>query len=222
MFDSIQRLLAAISLPFATLDAQEEEFSVAATKEQPEEEEQAERFSIGSYYTAFESPSSQQEVQLQLKEQGHEMSKAPQGGGGGLLITRGKVVIDSIGSGAGGMSDDERSFGYGQGLLNLGYILAQNRLFRIYPLLGVGGGGGGEANEAETDQQDELSEDAHPVEQIGFGMFNAGLGIDLTLRFWRLSLFAGLRVGVGIQVDQARAIVPKPFLRVITGASLHI
>jgi len=95
-------------------------------------------------------------------------------------------------------------------------------LFRIYPLLGVGGGGGGGDIEAETDKEGELSEGAYPAEQPGYGMFNAGLGMDLTLRFWRLSLFAGLRVGVGIQVGQASAIVPKPFLRVITGSNLHV
>ncbi len=218
MFDSIRRSVAAISLPFATVDVQEEELSVDTTTEQLEEEEQAERFSIGSYYTIFESPSAQEEIQFQLKGQEYE---SPQGGGGGLFITRGKVIIDGIGSGAGGMDDNERSYGHGQGSLNLGYVLAQNRLFRIYPLLGVGGGGGGGAAEAETDQEGELSEGAYPAEQFGFGMFKAGLGIDLTLRFWRLSLFGGLRVGVGIQVDQDKAIVPRPFLRVIMGSSLH-
>jgi hypothetical protein len=220
MFDAIRRSVSTISLPFATVDAQEEEFSLEIMEEQLEEEERAERFSIGSYYAPIELPSSREEMQLELAQQGYELSEPPQGGGGGLLVTRGKVVIDGSGAGAGGTDDNEKSYGYGHGSLNLGYIVARSRWFRIYPLLGVGGGGG--TIEVETDEGGESSQDATSAERPGFGWFNAGVGMDVMFRFWRLSFFAGLRVGAAIQLSQARGITPRPFLRVITGSSLHV
>jgi hypothetical protein len=157
-----------------------------------------------------------------LAQQGYELSEPPQGGGGGLLVTRGKVVIDASGAGAGGTDDNEKSYGYGHGNLNLGYIVARSRWFRIFPLLGVGGGGGGGALEVETGEGGESSQDAASVERPGFAWFNTGVGMDVMFRFWRLSFFAGLRVGVAIQLSQARGIAPRPFLRAITGSSLHV
>lgn len=220
MFSTVRKAVTLIGWPFATVETQVEEEAFPLVM--PEEGDRSERFSVGSYYAAFEMPGYREEMQAQLAERGYELTEPPQGGGGGLLVTRGKVVIDSSGAGAGGLDDNERSYGYGQGSLNLGYIVAQSRWFRIYPLLGVGGGGGGGAIEAETDEAGELSAAEQPAERPGYGMFNAGIGVDVTLRFWRLSLFAGLRVGVGVQVGQAKAIVPTPFLRVITGSSLHV
>jgi opacity protein-like surface antigen len=219
MFVHIGRLGEVVRLPFAVANAQEDESSITATDESLEGEEPAERFSIGGYHlTAL--PGTKAEMLLELRERGFELSEAPQGGGGGLLVTRGNIVVDANGAGAAGTDDNGKPFGFGQGSLNLGYIIAQNRWFRIYPLLGVGGAGAG-STQSESDTEGEAAQAESPQSRPGYGMFFAGLGLDVALKFGRMSPFAGVRVGVGLRAGPT-GVLPKPFLRFLSGTSVRV
>jgi hypothetical protein len=158
---------------------------------------------------------SQEKMVADLEAQGYRFSEAPKGGGGGLMITRGNVVIDTSGAGMSGVDEDQNSFGYGQGTLNLGYVVAQNRLFRLYPLFGIGGAGGGMAVQPQEDGADEAAD------RPGAFVISAGVGLDVSFRVWRMNLLSGLRAGLILEITQPLNLTVKPRLQVITGTGLR-
>lgn len=137
-------------------------------------------------------------------------------GGGGATFSRGRLVFDAGGGGFGNKPevDNDVTFGGGQGGVGVGLALIQNRLLRVYPLVGFGGMGGGVDN-ADGD-----------VPKGGWysAFFSTGLGIDLRLTLWRVGLLVGLRIGYrhdvmnaqfadGVAFEQPRG----PFIRFVIG-----
>lgn len=123
------------------------------------------------------------------------------GGGGGSLITRGNVVIESGGYGRGWSKKDEHSdigIGEGNGHASVGYILYQKALLRVFPLVGFFGSGQGVS----------MERDEKTILERGDGRFgvHVGLGVDFKLPLWRLRLLFGLRVGYRLMIGKATAV----------------
>lgn len=213
------RLKALAGLPFAAGD-------VAAFAPAPEPavspaapESKAARLpkrSFSGYATLFETPRLNLEPWLQ--EHGYATEKLPKNAGGALL-TFGRAVVDTGGMGVGG-----ESFGYGQGHLGLGYMLARTRFFRVYPLITVGGVGAG--GKSSTPQPGEAGDTA-PATGVGAAIFTVGLGVDFTLKLWRLGLVVGVRAGYQLAFGSSEGgdgqghLPPSgPFFRVIAGPGL--
>lgn len=143
------------------------------------------------------------------------------GGGGGALLTAGRLALEGSGSGSGGIHQAEgktASYGVGQGALDLGVMVVQKRFLRVYPLIGVGGMGGGVSVRS--------SEGEGASDSTGWGslLLRGGIGIDLVLRVWRVGVMIGLRVGyqsAAFHVQQGEGPeLPAPtgwFFRVVTG-----
>ncbi|GIV81274.1 MAG: hypothetical protein KatS3mg051_0628 [Anaerolineae bacterium] len=143
------------------------------------------------------------------------------GGGGGALLTAGRLALEGSGSGSGGVHETESgsaSYGMGQGALDLGVMLVQKRFLRIYTLAGVGGMGGGVALRPR--------EGKSTPDSTGWGslLLRGGIGIDLRLPLWHVGLMVGLRLGyqsAAFHVQQGEGPeLPAPtgwFFRVVTG-----
>ncbi len=205
----IRKTAAILGLPFTTEDTGQEVQKRPAGA------------SVSGYYAAVDTLMSQEKMLAKLDAQGYRFSEAPQGGGGGLMVTLGKAVIDSSGAGMSGVDDDQDPFGYGQGTLNLGYVVAQNRLFRLYPLVGIGGAGGGIAVKPQEDAEDDAAGAGEKPDRPGAFVVSAGVGLDVSVRVWRASLLGGLRVGLILEIAQPLNLTVKPRLQVITGTGLH-
>jgi hypothetical protein len=163
-----------------------------------------------------------------LLKHGEPPSAEMEGGGGGALISVGRLVIDGGGSGAGDTRESathEVSVGYGQGHISSGVILFENRFLRLYPLAGIGGVGGG-IDRTPTAGANGSGDST----EIGWGggALEIGLGLDLTLKLWRIGLTVGVRAGyqygiLGISRGSEEDFEPPtgPFVRVIFGPRLN-
>jgi len=163
----------------------------AATSPTPSPDRRQRTASLAGYAILRDTTLASSAVQSWLETE--RMPGAPplQGGGGGALITTGRLVIESSGSGSGSVRQTESgtsSLGMGQGAFDLGMILLQKRWLRVYPLVGVGGMGGGVAVRGDGERA---------PGSTGWGslLWRGGVGIDLTLRLWRVGVMVGLRLG---------------------------
>lgn len=137
-------------------------------------------------------------------------------GGGGATFSRGRLVFDAGGGGFGDKphGDSTLTFGGGHGNIGAGIALIQNRMLRVYPLVGIGGIGGGVEN---------------PGTDVPSGgwystFFTTGFGVDLRLMLWRVGVLLGVRIGYrhevmnaqfadGVAFEQPRG----PFIRFVIG-----
>ena len=144
------------------------------------------------YITAHDTALAAQAVRSWLAELAMPGVQKMRGGGGGALITTGRLVIDSSGYGGGSghlTPAGEMSYGVGQGALDLGTILFENRFLRITPLLGVGGMGGGATCATEAGANERCG-----TQWVAL-LLRGGVGIDLILRVWRVGVLIGFRFG---------------------------
>ena len=173
------------------------------------------------YVTVQDTTLATQAVQSWLAKMNMPGVQTMHGGGGGALVTAGRLVIDSSGYGGGnGLQTPagDVSYGVGQGAFDLGMIWFRNRWLRIYPLLGVGGMGGG----ASCQTQDAADERCGT--QWGAALLRGGVGLDVTLRVWRVGVLIGFRFGYQsaswhLQCGDGPEIgAPEgPFFRVVAG-----
>ncbi len=179
------------------------------------------QMTVTGYATVQDSTLMTDAMTTWLKEQGLPRVHAMPGGGGGAAITAGRLVIDGCGGGAGdveAIDGGELSYGGGYGAFDIGFIVAQNRFFRIYPLVGVGGMGGGASRDMTAE------DDSSTSSGWGAALFRGGIGIDFMLKVWRVGVLVGLRFGYqsgafhaqsgdGPEIDTPEG----PFFRIIVG-----
>ncbi|NLX10586.1 MAG: hypothetical protein GXY36_13095 [Chloroflexi bacterium] len=145
------------------------------------------------------------------------------GGGGGVLITDGKWITDGggAGSGAGEQSElREVGLGSGNGRFNVGYVLLHLGPLRVYPLAGIGGAGGGLG-------VNDLKEDSRFSAAWAALVLNAGIGLDLSLKVWRLRWSVGLQAGMNVNVFSVQRGLERefrppggPYFRLLVGPKL--
>jgi len=156
------------------------------------------------YYTLENARVDTADAEEKLSKAGYPPVGEWQGGGGGFMTVKDKLVIEGSGYGEGSQTavgDYETHAGQGHGGAAVGYILKETRLFRLYPLIGMGGGGGGIA-------VSDAAQRSKPAFEIGGGsaLLWAGIGVDLCLPLVsRLRLIVGLRAGVQIPVGGDKA-----------------
>ncbi len=204
--------------------------AVAKPRPQPKPEPQREerkdkaRVSLAGYVTVQDTALAAQAVRSWLAEIAMPGVKTMRGGGGGALITAGRLVMDSSGYGGGSgrqTSAGDMWYGVGQSAFDLGAIVFQNRFLRIYPLLGVGGMGGGATCAPEAGVSERCG-----TQWIAL-LLRGGAGIDLILRVWRVGVLVGFRFGYQsaschLQYGDGPEIgAPEgPFFRVVGGPFL--
>lgn len=189
----------------------------------PDEDAESPRLrnSIGGYYALEDPAEFIEKTRSWFKGEGYGVApKDIIGGGGGMLSTRGRIVIDAGGGGGGGEAQNdagEVSMGYGNGYGDVGIVLVQTRFFRIYPLVGIGAAGGGMGGRKPGE------EETHSA-SWGALVTNVGIGIDFTVRLWRVGVTVGLRFGrytslASMQTGEGDFIEPPdgPFFRVLIG-----
>jgi hypothetical protein len=192
-----------------------------AAVDKPKEKKR--KSSIGGYYTLLEAPALDKEiVHASLESQGFVISQdLEQGGGGGMLLQRGRLVVDTGGAGTSGEDVNGRSYEFGGGQLGLGLIFIQTGFMRVYPLVGVGGVSfSGELPQASGDEA-EVADSAQAG--AGAGLVTAGLCVDFRLKFWRFSVMVGLRMGFGAVLGAAipgTGVSSRSFFRVVVGPAL--
>jgi hypothetical protein len=179
------------------------------------------RATLTGYTTLRDNTLRLADIQPWLEGMGVPGAAPLRGGGGGALLTAGRLTLEGSGSGSGGMHETEKgsaSYGMGQGALDLGVMLVRKRFLRIYTLAGVGGMGGGISLRAR--------EGKGAPDSTGWGslLLRGGIGIDLMLPLWNLGLMVGLRVGyqsAAFHVQQGEGPeLPAPtgwFFRVVAG-----
>ncbi len=119
------------------------------------------------------------------------------GGEGGLLLTIGRLFLDMSGEGRGGQMQRGAyitSFGYGYGEFNIGYVWKKNRLFRFYPLLGIGG----TSSAIHTEKKEGIGDERNlePLRtELSAIVQHIGLGLDFIPKLGPIRLFIGLRAG---------------------------
>ena len=163
----------------------------AKPKPEPQREGKAQE-SVAGYVTVQDTTLAAQAVQSWLAALGMPGVQEMHGGGGGALISAGRLIIDSSGYGGGSGRQTpagDTACGVGQGAFDLGMVLFRNRWLRIYPLLGVGGMGGG------ATCQPPAGSDGRCGTQWVAMLLRGGVGLDLTLRVWRVGLLIGFRFG---------------------------
>lgn len=165
-------------------------FGAATTSPTPSPDRRQRTASLAGYATLRDTTLASSAVRSWLETESAPGTPPLQGGGGGALITTGRLVMESSGSGSGSVRQTESgtsSLGVGQGAFDLGVILFQKRWLRVYPLVGVGGMGGGVAARGDGER----------AGSTGWGslLWRGGVGIDLMLRLWRVGVMAGLRLG---------------------------
>ncbi|MEP0762703.1 MAG: hypothetical protein HRF48_08210 [Chloroflexota bacterium] len=195
-------------------------------KPEPQREERKDkaRASLAGYVTVHDTTLAAQAVRSWLAEMAMPGVKTMRGGGGGTVITAGRLVIDSSGYGGGNgrqTPTGEMFYGVGQGAFDLGTLIFQNRFLRIYPLLGVGGMGGGATCTTEAGANERCGT------QWGALLLRGGVGIDVILRVWRVGVLIGFRFGYQsasyhLQYGDGPEIgAPEgPFFRVVGGPFL--
>jgi hypothetical protein len=172
-----------------------------------------------SYYAWGDTTRQRQAMHDWFADQRHPLPHDLPTNGGGMMLTRGRWVLDAGGEGTGRheqRDDGQLSLGYGQGRLDAGFMLVKTRWLRVFPLAGIGGAGGGVEFQPTGD-------DAPPIEtNVGTFTVNGGLGIDLTLRVWRVGLMIGMRLGYNYNVIHNGDALPTdgPFFRIVIGPRL--
>lgn len=174
------------------------------------------------YYLVDQSRQDDNDTNILLSRNGHpvlDQDVVKGGGGGGVMITIDDKIIDMGGGGSGKSLETDAyntGSGSGYGYFRFGQVMAQTSLFRLYPIIGLGGFGGGLDSQNQHDADDSIS--------IAYGgaSFQLGLGIDFTLAIMRWRLVAGLRFGVQVRfsADTEAADTPRgfaPFVHVILG-----
>ncbi len=198
--------------------------SGAAPSQGPKPESRREdmaRESLADYITVHDTALAAQAVQSWLAALNLPGAHEMRASGGGALITSGRLVMDGSGYGGGSGRQTlagDTACGVGQVAFDLGLILFRNRWLRIYPLLGVGGMGGG------ATCQPPAGSDGRCGTQWAALLLRGGVGLDLTLRVWRVGLLIGFRFGYQsasrhLQCGNGPEIgVPEgPFFRVVVG-----
>jgi hypothetical protein len=187
----------------------------------------------GGYFALEQNRFESESLNAWFDAQGHPLSQEAEGegGGGGALMTFGRMVMDAGGSGVGGEEETASSellFGYGMGHASVGYILAQDRLVRVYPLVGIGGAGGGLTITPRSGAETPAGEPDESEGEWGAALTTVGIGADLTLHVWRLGVVFGLRIGCyyGLlsfsrNMDDVKP-PTGPFVRLIVGVSFDV
>lgn len=170
---------------------------LTTTSEDDEQPRPRRRNSIGGFGAVEDLAHVENNLKMALARQDQAFPAQMEGGGGGLHIARGRVLLEAGGSGA-GADEDGLSLGYGTGYCNAGLVLFDNGFLRIFAMAGPGGSGGGydlQPGDAEGDEEAES-------ESIGWGavLVNGGIGVDITLRLWRIGLMVGVRAGYNYPV----------------------
>ncbi len=179
------------------------------------------RATLTGYTTLHDNALRLTDVRPWLEEMGVPGAAPLRGGGGGALLTAGRLTLEGSGCGSGGVHEAEgkaASYGVGQGALDLGMVLVQKRFLRVYTLAGVGGMGGG------VSLRPEGGEGAPTNTGWGSLLLRGGIGIDLVVRIWRVGVMVGLRAGyqsAAFHVQQGEGPeLPAPtgwFFRVVAG-----
>jgi hypothetical protein len=178
------------------------------------------------YAKLAETDSSRQDVNHWLAAEDHPQADQWHGGGGGGVVTVGRVVIDGQGSGG---NDTYRSRTHqietngGQGAMQIGVLLLDTAFVRVYPLAGIGGTGGGVSLTPLASNNG-----AEPHRTGWFALLvSGGIGVDFRLPFWWLAVWIGLRVGYqlpafNVQLGEGEEIGahPRPFFRILMGTGL--
>jgi|GEM_PF-6910419 len=148
------------------------------------------------------------------------------GGGGGGIYQRGRLLLDSGGSGQGYSRETDDAIlskGEGLGYVDLGLIALRGRWLRIFPLIGFGGLGSGASVLDKRSMEDEKKEIANMSASAAEA--HIGLGADVLLPVARWRLVVGVRVGYRLfnlefNRDPARSVDPRAtgfYWRVIAG-----
>jgi hypothetical protein len=216
---------APLSVLFGALRLAEK--PARARRQRPKARAADPRVSFGVYAKVAETDLSQDDVNHWLARQELPRADRWRGGGGGGLVTVGRVVID--GQGSGGGADEYESTSHtiaasgGQGGMQIGVLVIDTPFARVYPLAGFGGTGGGVrlAPLASTNGSE-------PRDSGWFAMvLNGGIGVDFRLPLWWLSVWIGLRVGYQLPAFTVQfgegadvSVRARPFFRVLIGTGL--
>lgn len=135
-------------------------------------------------------------------------------GGGGYGVRGGRLLTELAGDGGGvslpGRENAVRTGG-SSGFLNVGYLVKRGSVFRLYPLIGVGGSrrAGGLVAE-EPDSAERMVSGCDPL-------VNLGLGLEVKLGS-RIGFLVGIRLGfVVYPFRTGRTIQLRPYAHVIAG-----
>ncbi len=164
----------------------------AAVSVTPPEERRKRRLSLAGYAALRDTALDLPGIRAWLEGMGVPGAAPLRGGGGGALLTAGRLTLEGSGSGSGGVHEAEgkaASYGVGQGALDVGMMLVQKRFLRVYTLAGVGGMGGGVSLRPR--------EGKGTPDSAGWGslLLRGGIGIDLIMRVWHVGVTVGLRAG---------------------------
>lgn len=178
-------------------------------------------------YMLYEEPSpARQFISAWSEKQDLAKIHAVPAGRGGVMLTLGRLLLDTSGSGLGFHDQDpakaERvAFSSGDGSLDTGVILVRSRALRIFTLAGISG-------TASSIQREGLSTgNGHgdtSSSSWGTGSLQVGIGLDLIIPLWRLKLLLGVRTGYRYALLSAQAgegpqidLPTGPFFRVVSG-----
>lgn len=202
-----------IGLPF---------WAVQGAAETPENKKAPRRANFTGYYALEDISAILSAANVKLAAQGVNPLHEFEGGGGGMVVSVGPLVFDTGGTGGTSTIPSEggvTEVSFGMGHLSFGPTLLQNRLWRVYPLVGIGGTGGTVENKAKT----EGTEETKPAESSWGGfVMSMGLAIDFTLQLWMIGVLIGIRIGyyyspVNVGVNMSEAEQKRPFFRLIIG-----
>ncbi len=147
------------------------------------------------------------------------------GGAGSTTVRYGRLIVDGGGAGSGSANDTERfhvAGGLGIGGLSFGWLLFERFGLRVYPLVGVGGAGVGV--EVRPGEIASSSAQGYTL-SAGAPAFQVALGVDWVLKFWRIRVAVGVRVGwrfprTPITPDPHGPKLGGPYFYVQTGGGL--
>lgn len=171
------------------------------------------------YYAIEQNTLGAENIAVWLNEQGIGPDVDREGGGGGMLFTLGDLVIDTGGAGSSGSDENEErvlEFGAGTGHMSVGRIIFQNNLFRVYPLVGLGGTGASLQTRPPDDDEETSSTG------IGSALFSGGLAVDFTPRWGPFYLVIGIRLGfyLGLVGNTKDGAPSGPFFRIVIGGGM--
>lgn len=171
-------------------------------------------FSGGSYVVLFDSARiAESEARRWFAEQGQPEDLKLRGGGGYGGGVIGPVVLEGGGNGNGATGAAGYQVGYGGGGGFLGYVLRDTEHWRVFVLTGGGGSG---LSIAPPEQADAPQPEDATTAGSGFALF--GLGVDVIIPIWKLTVLFGVRFGWRQAFGSPESPVRSgPFLRVIAG-----
>lgn len=133
-------------------------------------------------------------------------------GPGGVMVSAGRMMIDAAGNGLSGMTAQGDAVSALEATIGSGLLLVNTRPIRIYTLAATSGAGSSVQPRSGTRRQWSLF------------TLHTGIGVDITLKLWRIRLVVGAVGGYSYPLLSAQTgggpdSLPAagPFLRVRTG-----